>query len=73
MLEKILNFGSNILEMNNYNCLDLNIVKNEISSFASILEAKDFILNENIVYNPLFIKKNNIETKEALNLIKNNT
>ena len=72
MLEKILNFGSNILEMNNYNCLDLNIVKNEISSFASILEAKDFILNENIVYNPLFIKKNNIETKEALNLIKNN-
>lgn len=56
--------------MNNYNCLDLNVVKEKISEFAFIEEAKYEILNEVVDFNPLIIKKKAIETNEALNLIR---
>lgn len=57
---------------NNYNCLDLDIIKNQVANFASIQEAKDFILNEKVIFNPLKIKQNAIETKEAINIINSN-
>ena len=56
--------------MSNYNCLDLNIIKEKIVEFASIEEAKSFLLKEEVDFNPLIIKKNSLQTKEALFLIK---
>ena len=56
--------------MNNYNCIDLDIIKKQVSEFASIQEAKDFILTEEVNFNPLVIKHNCIETDEAIKLIK---
>ena len=55
--------------MNNYNCLDLNIIKDQISELASIQEAKEYILNEQVIFNPLKIKQLSSETKEAMSLI----
>lgn len=57
--------------MNNYSCLDLDIIQERVAQFASILEAKSFILNEEVPFNPLLIKKNALLTKEALTLINN--
>lgn len=58
--------------MNNFNNLDLNIIKNKISEFTPILEAKSFINDEIVSFNPLVIKNNLKETKEALKLLNNN-
>ena len=58
--------------MNRYDNLDLDIIKNKIIEFASIDEAKTFILDEEVSFNPLVIKKKNHETKEALKLLKDN-
>lgn len=58
--------------MANYNNLDLNLIKEKIVEFASITEAKTFILEENVSFNPLKIKKEANETKEMLNLLNNN-
>lgn len=58
--------------MNSYNCLDLNIIKENICEFTSIDEAKSFILNEQVDFNPLVIKKKSLETKEAMSTLKNN-
>ena len=58
--------------MANYNNLDLNLIKEKIVEFASITEAKTFILDENVSFNPLKIKKQANETKEMLNLLNNN-
>ena len=58
--------------MANYNNLDLNLIKEKIIEFASITEAKTFILEENVSFNPLKIKKKANETKEMLNLLNNN-
>lgn len=58
--------------MNNYNCLDLNIVKEKIVELVSIEEARDYILNEQVSFNPLIIKQNSIETKEAMDILNKN-
>ena len=57
--------------MNNYTCIDLDTIKNIIINFASIRESKEYILNEKVVFNPLLIKRLSLQTKEAMNLIKN--
>ncbi len=56
--------------MNYYDCLDLNIVKDKIKEYAAILQAKEYIENEEVSFNPLMIKNNAVLTLEALNLLK---
>ena len=56
--------------MNYYDCLDLNIVKNKVKEYAAIQEAKQYIENEEVIFNPLLIKNNATLTLEALNLLK---
>ena len=56
--------------MNKYNSLDLNIIKDKIKDFAAIEDAKSFIIDEEVIFNPLQIRKNVLETSEALKLIK---
>ena len=58
--------------MNSFHCLDLDVILNRVATFAPIAEAASFIIDENIDYNPLLIKKKNQEVKEALNLLNNN-
>lgn len=71
MQEKNLKSGFNLKEiMNNYNCLDLDVIKEKVSEFAYIKEAKDFILQESIDFNPLVIKRLNQLTLEAIKIIK---
>lgn len=57
--------------MTNYNCIDFDVIKKQVADFASIEESKDYILNEQVDFNPLIIKNNNQETKEAMNIISN--
>jgi len=52
--------------MNKYDNLDLNIIRNQIASLTSIKEAKEYILSEEIIFNPLVIKNLLNETREAL-------
>ena len=56
--------------MNYYDCLDLNIVKDKVKEYAAILQAKEYIENEEVSFNPLLIKNNATLTLEALNLLK---
>lgn len=58
--------------MKNYNCIDLNLIKENVSEYAFIKEAKEYILNEEITFNPLVIKKKSLETREAFNLLNDN-
>ena len=58
--------------MNSYSCLDLDIIKQKVASLACINEAKDFICEEEVPFNPLQIKNNLVQTKEALNILKDN-
>ena len=53
-----------------YANLDLDQIKRQISQFASIEEAKSFILNEEVPFNPLQIRKNVSLTREAMKLLK---
>lgn len=55
--------------MTNYNCLDLNNIKEKVASLACIQEAKDFIMDEVVPFNPLLIKNNLLQTKEALDIL----
>lgn len=58
--------------MNNLNSIDFDKVKNIIAGFSPIEETKEFILNEQIDYNPLIINRKLSETKEFFNYIVNN-
>ncbi|MBO7677008.1 MAG: hypothetical protein J6S49_05800, partial [Erysipelotrichaceae bacterium] len=58
--------------MTDYNNLDLDVIKERIKEFASINEAKSFILNEQVDFNPLKIRKNTKETAEFLDLLNKN-
>ncbi len=53
-----------------YANLDLDIIKSQIAEYTPIKEAKHFILDEDVLFNPLQIKKATIETDEALKLLK---
>jgi len=57
--------------MNNFNDIDFDLVKEEVAKYAFIDEAKNRIINEEVNYNPLVIKKKLLETKEAINLLNN--
>ncbi|MBP5279863.1 MAG: hypothetical protein J6Z03_05205, partial [Erysipelotrichaceae bacterium] len=69
---KISNSGSCNIRMTDYNNLDLDVIKERIKEFASIDEAKSFILNEQVDFNPLKIRKNTKETAEFLDLLNKN-
>ncbi len=56
--------------MNKYSNLDLDIIKDRICEFAVIEDARGYIREEDLVFNPLQIRKNVNETKEALKLLK---
>ena len=56
--------------MNNYSEIDLNKVKEDVAKYASIDDSKSFILNEEVPFNPIRIKRNISETKEILELLK---
>ena len=56
--------------MNNYDHLDLCKVKKKICQYTSIKEASDYIINEEVIFNPLVIKSKLKDTKEALDLLK---
>ncbi|MBQ3295136.1 MAG: Smr/MutS family protein [Erysipelotrichaceae bacterium] len=58
--------------MTDYNNLDLHVIKERIGEFASIAEAKSFILSEEVSFNPLKIRKNAKETAEFLDLLNRN-
>ncbi|MBQ1477837.1 MAG: Smr/MutS family protein [Erysipelotrichaceae bacterium] len=53
-----------------YQSLDLDKVKQEIAGFASIDEAKTFIMNEDVSFNPLQIRNNLLLTREAIEILK---
>ncbi len=55
--------------MNLYESLDLDKVKEKIASYASISEAKTFIMEEEVPFNPLIIRNNLAYTKEALHVL----
>lgn len=55
---------------NNYNCLDLDIVKEKVIELASIEEARNFIIDEKVEFNPLIIKNNCLQTSEAMKIIQ---
>lgn len=56
--------------MNNYNQIDLDKVKLEITKFTSIEDSKNFILEEEVPFNPIIIKRNINETSELLKLLQ---
>lgn len=58
--------------MNYFDNIQLNLIKDKIIEHAFIKEAKDFIINEEVNFNPLVIKKNIKETSEALKILKDN-
>ena len=56
--------------MTNFNHIDLDKIKQIVSEYCSIGEAKNYILDEQVVFNPLVIKTKLKETKEAYDLLK---
>ncbi|MGN1406190.1 MAG: Smr/MutS family protein [Erysipelotrichaceae bacterium] len=56
--------------MNSYEEIDLLKVKENVSEFAFIEDAKSFIMNEEVVFNPLHIKRKINETEQMLKLIR---
>ena len=58
--------------MTNFNHIDLDKIKQIVSEYCSIGEAKNYILDEQVVFNPLVIKTKLKETKEAYDLLKKN-
>jgi len=56
--------------MNSYDNLDLNIIKGQIAQAAAIKEAASFLMEERVDFNPLKIRHNCEETKEALKILK---
>ena len=55
-----------------YSNLDLDIIKKQICKTVPVKEAQDFIMSEEVSFNPLVIRKNTAETAEALKLLKEN-
>lgn len=55
--------------MNNYNSIDLNKVKEQVLEFCAIDDSKTFILNEEVSFNPLQIKKNLRQSDEVIKLL----
>ena len=55
--------------MNNYDQIDLLKVKEEVCKYAFLDDAKDYILNEEVSFNPLEIKRKLNLTSEMLKLI----
>ena len=58
--------------MSYYDNIQLNLIKNKIAELSYIEEAKQYIYDEEVNFNPLIIKKNILETAEALKLLKEN-
>lgn len=58
--------------MNNYHSIDLDKIKGLVLEYCAIVDSKTFILNEEVNFNPLVIKNNLKQTKEILELLKNN-
>ena len=48
--------------MNNYEEIDLLKVKEKVAEFAFIEDAKTFIMDEEVIFNPLHIKRKINET-----------
>ena len=57
--------------MNDYACLDLDIIRKQVSEYAAIEESRSLIVEEEVPFNPLQIRKNISETKEAMKLLQN--
>ena len=55
-----------------YSNLDLDIIKKQICKTVPVKEAQDFIMSEEVSFNPLVIRKNASETAEALKLLQEN-
>ena len=55
--------------LNNYEGLELNLIKKEVANEALFSMSKDYILNEEVSFNPIVIRNNLKKTKEALNII----
>lgn len=55
--------------MTNYNQIDLDKVKEKIAELSFIEESKAYILNENVPFNPIQVKRNIVETDEFLSLL----
>ena len=58
--------------MNNYHSIDLDKIKELVLEYCAIEDSKTFILNEEVNFNPLVIKNNLKQTKEILDLLKDN-
>ncbi len=58
--------------MSNFDSIDLYKIKQLVSEYCSIDEAKKYILEEQVIFNPLVIKSKLNETKEAYDLLKKN-
>ena len=56
--------------MNNYEEIDLLKVKEKVAEFTFIEDAKTFIMDEEVIFNPLHIKRKINETAQMLKLIK---
>ena len=55
-----------------YSNLDLDVIKKQVCEFAPIQESRIFIMEEDVSFNPLAIRKASEETAEALKLLKEN-
>ena len=55
--------------MNNYDELDLSLIKQSVSNNASFEMSRDYILNEEVSFNPIVIRDNLRKTKEAMKII----
>ena len=55
-----------------YSNLDLDVIKKQVCEFAPIQESRIFIMEEDVSFNPLAIRKASKETAEALKLLKEN-
>lgn len=58
--------------MSNYNAIDLAKVKELVLEYCAIEDSKTFILEEEVDFNPLVIKNNLKQTREALELLNDN-
>lgn len=58
--------------MSNYNQIDLDKVKGKIAELSFIEESKAYILNEEVPFNPIQVRRNILETDEFLNLLNSN-
>ncbi|MDO4500599.1 MAG: Smr/MutS family protein [Erysipelotrichaceae bacterium] len=58
--------------MNKYDAIDLLKVKEKVTEYCAIEDAKEYILNEEVNFNPLLITNKLALTSEALDLLKKN-